>query len=78
MDSVVSGRIGGAGGKVMAACCVLVFLWPIILLIMGGHYWWNSRIYLMFPVIALFIGVLATELYLPKAAKPVSMIPTPV
>jgi hypothetical protein len=78
MDSVVSGRIGGTGGKVMAACCVLVFLWPIILLIMGGHYWWNSRIYLMFPVIALFVGVLAAGLYLRNAARPVSMVPMPV
>jgi hypothetical protein len=78
MDSAVSGRIGRTRGKVLAVCCLLVFLWPIILLMMGGHYWWNSRIYLMFPVILLFVGVLVAELHLRNAARAVSMVPTPV
>jgi len=40
-----------------------MFVWPVVLLIFGGHYFWNSRIYLVFPVIICFIGVLAAELY---------------
>jgi hypothetical protein len=51
-------------GKLMAACCVLLFMWPLLLLVLGGHYWWNSRIYLMFPVLVLFIASLALELYI--------------
>jgi len=59
--------------KLIFSCCVLMFLWPFLLLALGGHYWWNSRIYLVFPVITLFIAGLATELYLARAARPVSM-----
>jgi hypothetical protein len=75
-DSVVSGRIRGTRGKMIAVCCALIFLCPIALLVMGGHYWWNSRIYLVFPAIMLFIGALATELYPRGAVLPVSPIPT--
>jgi hypothetical protein len=71
MDSVLSGRTGGTEGKVIAASCVLMFLSPIILLLTGGHYWWNSRIYLVFPAIVLFIAALAIELYPRGAVLPV-------
>jgi hypothetical protein len=77
MDSVVSGRIGGAGAKVLAFACVLVFVWPVILLIMSGdNNWWHGPIYLMFPVHLLFIAALATELFPRKVALPVSTVPT--
>ncbi len=76
MDSVVSGRIGGAEAKVLGFASVLVFAWPIILLIMSGdNNWWHSPIYLMFPVDLFFIAVLAAEFYPRKAAGPLSMAP---
>jgi hypothetical protein len=78
MDSVVSGRIRGTGAAILAACCVFVFVWPIILLIMGGHYWWNSRIYLVFPAILLFIAALAAELYPRRGVLAAKAIPTAV
>jgi hypothetical protein len=48
--------------KLIAFCCVSLFVWPLLLLVLGGHYWWNSRIYLTFPVLLLFIGSLGFEL----------------
>jgi Glycosyltransferase family 87 len=48
--------------KLLAFCCVSLFVWPLLLLVLGGHYWWNSRIYLTFPVLLLFIVSLGFEL----------------
>ena len=48
--------------KLIAFCCVALFVWPLLLLVLGGHYWWNSRIYLTFPVLLLFIASLGFEL----------------
>ena len=45
------------------AATIALFLVPLGLLAVGGHYWWNSRIYLMFPVILLFLLVLITEFW---------------
>jgi hypothetical protein len=49
--------------KLIGFCCVSFFVWPLLLLALGGHYWWNSRIYLTFPVLLLFIVSLGFELY---------------
>ncbi len=49
--------------KLIVLCCVALFVWPLFLLVLGGHYWWNSRIYLTFPVLLLFIVSLGSELY---------------
>jgi peptidoglycan/LPS O-acetylase OafA/YrhL len=63
VDTIVSGSFAGNRRRLMISCCVLLFLWPVILLAFGGHYFWNSRIYLVSPVILLFIGTLVAELY---------------
>jgi hypothetical protein len=76
LDYVASAGTKNTSRKLIFSSCVLMFLWPFLLLALGGHYWWNSRIYLVFPVIVLFIAGLATELYLARAARPVSMVPT--
>jgi hypothetical protein len=79
MDSVVSGRIGGAGAKVLACASVLVFVWPIILLVVNGDdNWWHSRIYLVFPADLLFIAALAVELCPRKPISLESMTPTSI
>jgi hypothetical protein len=49
--------------RLIGLCCVALFVWPLLLLALGGHYWWNSRIYLTFPVLVLFIVGLGFELY---------------
>jgi hypothetical protein len=49
--------------KLIAFCCVGLLVWPSLLLVLGGHYWWNSRIYLTFPVLLLFIVSLGFELH---------------
>ena len=77
LDYIASAGTKSASRKLIFSCCVLMFLWPFLLLALGGHYWWNSRIYLVFPVIILFIAGLATELYLARAARPVSMVTKP-
>jgi hypothetical protein len=41
-----------------------LFMAPIVLLALGGHYVWNSRIYLIFPVILLFLLATASRLFL--------------
>jgi hypothetical protein len=55
--------------KLIAFCCVSLFVWPLLLLALGGHYWWNSRIYLTFPVLLLFIVSLGFELYISGARQ---------
>jgi hypothetical protein len=55
------------GQKLIALCCVSLFVWPGLLLVLGGHYWWNSRIYLTFPVLLLFIVSLGFELLISGA-----------
>ena len=50
--------------KLIAFCCVSLFVWPLVLLVLGGHYWWNSRIYLIFPVLVLFVVSLGLELHI--------------
>jgi hypothetical protein len=77
MDYIAGTGMTSLPRKLICLCCVLMFLWPFLLLVLGGHYWWNSRIYLVFPLIVLFIGALAGELRLRKTAKAVSMVPTP-
>jgi len=64
VDWVLSRGRRGLAGKLIVFSCVSLFLCPVILMIVGGHYWWNSRIYLMFPVIVLFIVALMAELCL--------------
>jgi hypothetical protein len=70
MDLAITERMTGAREKLVVLCCVLMFIWPAVLLIFGGHYFWNSRIYLVFPVILIFIVVLAVELYSQSAILP--------
>jgi arabinofuranan 3-O-arabinosyltransferase len=62
LDYIAGAGMKSISRKLICLCCVLMLLWPFVLLALGGHYWWNSRIYLVFPVIVLFIGALATEL----------------
>src|SRR5215470_14360711 len=45
------------------ACCGLLFLWPWLLLALSGHYWWNSRIFLVFPAVLLFLFAAVAALY---------------
>jgi hypothetical protein len=54
-DYVQNGAIETLAGKLIAFASVLLFVWPFFLLLLGGHYWWNSRIYLTFPALLLFI-----------------------
>ncbi len=61
--------------KLMALCCVSFFVWPLLLLVLGGHYWWNSRIYLTFPVLLLFIVSLVFEIYLSAAREVAHSLP---
>jgi len=49
--------------KLAQSCCALLFLWPWLLLALGGHYWWNSRIYLVFPVLLLFLLAIVAVLH---------------
>ena len=63
MDDAVSQQMIGIRTKLVAASCVLLFVWPAVLVLCGGHYFWNSRIYLVFPVILLFVGTLAAQLW---------------
>ena len=63
--------------KLIAFCCVSLFVWPLILLALGGHYWWNSRIYLIFPVLVLFIVSLGFELHIPAAQLLARVLPSP-
>ncbi|HXR18197.1 MAG TPA: glycosyltransferase family 87 protein [Terriglobales bacterium] len=76
LDYIAGMGIKSFSRKLICACCVLMLVWPFLLLVLGGHYWWNSRIYLVFPVIVLFIGALTSELHFSKAASPVSLSPT--
>lgn len=63
LDHIVKVGTGTFSRKLLALCCLAVFLWPFALLVLGGHYWWNSRIYWVFPLIALFAATLAAELH---------------
>jgi alpha-1,2-mannosyltransferase len=75
MDYVAAVGMNTLTQKLIAFGCALMFLGPFLLLILGGHYWWNSRIYLVFPLVVLFIGALAAELYSRAAAKAVADTP---
>lgn len=66
LDAVESGQIKRNRGKLVLTCCALLFIWPAALLAIGGHYFWNSRIYLVFPVILLFIVSLTDDLMYPQ------------
>ena len=61
MDHVAAARTAKAVDHLIAFCCVLMFVWPVLLLVVGAHYWWNSRIYLTFPLIVLFLAAVASE-----------------
>ena len=68
-DYVKSSPTRTAGTKLIAACCAALFVWPLLLLVLGGHYWWNSRIYLTFPVLLLFIVSLVLELRISRQRR---------
>lgn len=59
VDHIVKVGTGTFSRKLLALSCLAMFLWPFALLVLGGHYWWNSRIYWVFPLIALFAAALA-------------------
>jgi hypothetical protein len=63
MDWLSNEGIRNVRAGFIAIACGSVFLGPVLLVILGGHYWWNSRIYLMFPLVVLFIVGLSAELY---------------
>jgi hypothetical protein len=73
VDWCLSGRAIKVPEKLLAVSCALLFVEPIMLMIVAGHYWWNSRIYLMFPVIVLFMGSLGMTLYLNREPHPVAI-----
>ncbi len=74
VDSIVMGRTGGTNGKIIGSACALMFLWPLLLMALGGHYWRN--IYLVFPVIILFISGLVVVLFPRRGVLPVWTVPT--
>jgi Glycosyltransferase family 87 len=63
MDWLAWAGIRNVRACFIAFTCASVFLGPVLLVVLGGHYWWNSRIYLMFPLVVLFIVGLSAELY---------------
>ncbi|HVO79849.1 MAG TPA: glycosyltransferase family 87 protein [Terriglobales bacterium] len=66
LDYIVKVGTGTVLRRLLAFGCAAIFLWPFALLLLGGHFWWNSRIYWVFPVIALFAAVLGVELQVSK------------
>jgi len=68
-DYVQTSPTRTAGTKLIAVCCAALFVWPLLLLVLGGHYWWNSRIYLTFPVLLLFIVSLGLELRISRERR---------
>ena len=68
-DYVQTSPTRTAGTKLIAVCCASLFVWPLLLLVLGGHYWWNSRIYLTFPVLLLFIVSLGLELRISRERR---------
>jgi hypothetical protein len=75
MDAVLSGGIAGVRAKALAGCCAMMFLWPLILEAFGGGHWYDSHIYLMFPLIVIFIGLMAVEVIRSKAGLASSVGP---
>jgi hypothetical protein len=69
LDYVQTSPTKTAGTKLIAVGCVALFVWPLLLLVLGGHYWWNSRIYLTFPVLLLFIVSLVLELRISRERR---------
>lgn len=55
LDYVAAGETSKVARRLVTFCCLSMFVWPLVLLAVGGHYWWNSRIYLVFPLILLFV-----------------------
>lgn len=62
MDWVAETGIATVVAKLISFCCVFLFVWPWLLLVLHGHYWWNSQIYLVFPLIIIFIAALAAAI----------------
>jgi len=50
--------------------CIAMLLVPYLLIAFGTHYWWDSHIFLIFPVILLFAGSLALELWCESVRTP--------
>jgi hypothetical protein len=69
LDHLRTMGIRTASRKFLLLCCAAMVLWPFLLLLLGGHYWWNSRIYLVFPILTLFIFALFSELYSNRLGK---------
>ncbi|MGO9124598.1 MAG: glycosyltransferase family 87 protein [Terriglobales bacterium] len=74
LDHLRSMGIQTAPRKLLLLCCLALFVWPFVLLLFGGHYWWNSRIYLMFPLLVLFILALFAEVRLAKSTAPMAAV----
>jgi hypothetical protein len=73
LDYVVSARRSSIS-ELIALSCACIFFLPMVLLIFsgvfwGGFYWWNGRVYLLFPVIVIFIGLLAAELFMGRTTR---------
>jgi hypothetical protein len=60
-DAAIGAQIHSGLRNLILLSCGLFFVWPAVLLMLGGHYFWNSRIYLVYPVILLFILTLALQ-----------------
>jgi hypothetical protein len=69
MDYVAALPTRSAPEKLIYFSCIFLFLGPVVLMVLGGHYWWNSRIYLMFPLIVLFLIALALEICLRRSGE---------
>jgi hypothetical protein len=69
IDYIAEAGMRSFSTRLMVLCCAALFLVPYVLLILGGHYWWNSRIYLLFPLLLVFVGCLALELCVAEAGN---------
>jgi len=62
LDRLYTAGLQDPSQKVLLFCCVAMFVLPYLLVLLGGHYWWNSRIFLVFPLLVVFILALAAEI----------------
>lgn len=74
MDWVAEAGMGTVWGNLISLCCVLLFVWPVVLLVLHGHYWWNSRIYLVFPLIVVFVAAMVAAVYQSGARRTASAV----
>lgn len=63
IDYVAGTGLRSLPSRLIVFWCAVLFLGPYALLALGGgHYWWNSKVYLLFPAIVIFAGLLGGQL----------------